>query len=282
MVTEKINRPPSISTPKNAPWTDAQILQYNLTQLNENINAMGSKFDDVATKLNDLIALLQGGAPSGGGGISVGGSTTVGAVQLLSNVDDAGVATGGNNTTLTDTTKYWSNNVWSTGGTIILMQIDNLFYTSIIQSNTDKQITFLALPTGVQAKAGTLYAIKSINSGPLGFTLSSLTAVYASGTAPAAGTFYSDMVNCGALRNQVYYVVNTTDKAGLVQPIGGVDDDATHAGLISSPITVPSLTGRVPISLNLSGDDWYPYTGIQIIIPAGVTLGSVTVQEIHR
>jgi hypothetical protein len=284
MAETKYNKPPSISTPKNAPWTDLQEVQEYLTTLNTTIKSMGSKFDDVATKLSDLIDLIQnqgGGSSGGGGGVTVNRGE-VGAVQLRSNVDDAGTATGGTNNTLIDTTKYWSSNVWSTGGAIILMQIDGLFYTSVIQSNTDKQISFLALPTGVQAKANTPYAIKSISSGPLGFTLSALASVYASGAAPVAGTFYSTMVNCSALRNQVYYVVNTTDQAVVVQPIGGVDKDPSLAGLIGSSITVPAVTGRVPISLNLSGDDWYPNTGMQIIIPAGVTLGSVTVQEIHR
>jgi hypothetical protein len=206
-------------------------------------------------------------------------------VQLRSNIDDAGTATGGSTNTLTDTSKYWSNTptpVWA--GTIILMQIAGQFYTSKVLSNTDQTITFDPLPTGVKVTSGCPYAIKSINPTSSSLWLPSSPAViYDSGVKPAAGTYYSDLVNCLSLNNELFYIVNTCDKAVVIDLVGNILNVATGMFLMDYPSTsVPALTGILAPGIDLTGDDWTPYAGVQITIPAGITLGKVVISEVHR
>jgi hypothetical protein len=150
---ERFNPPPPLSTPKHAPWTEAENLTAGINQLGAMLAELLLQSDDKLNRLINLIIALPG--PSGDGSFL--------ATPLISNVDDAGEATGGSNNTLTDTTKYWSTNVWGVGA-IILMSIGGQFYTSLILSNNDQTITFSPLPSGVKPIAGTPYAIKSINS----------------------------------------------------------------------------------------------------------------------
>lgn len=154
METDRIKPPPPPSTPKEAPWIEAETALEKFDLLNANIGALIS-----AIKALSLVAAPGAlGAPPA---VSLLPSRPGISANLTSNIEDAGTATGGSNTTLTDSSKYWSTNVWGRGA-IILMSIGGTLYTSTILLNSDQTITFLPLPTGVKPALGTPYAIKSL------------------------------------------------------------------------------------------------------------------------
>lgn len=150
MVMSRINPPPAPSTPRDAPWTD--------------IGALINQLEDANGSLKKIIEAIQSipGAEGGAGG--EGGSSDVrlaaSPTQLRSTVEDVGLSAGGTETTLNDPTKYWATNTWAGG--IVFMVINNQLYISPITANTDLQLTFAALPTGIRPIAGTPYAIKMI------------------------------------------------------------------------------------------------------------------------
>jgi len=74
----------------------------------------------------------------------------------------SGVATAGTNTTLDDTHKSWTANMWQ-GGVIRIIKRVGTEYFRDISANTDTQITFAALPIGVTVEAGDLYLIKNVD-----------------------------------------------------------------------------------------------------------------------
>lgn len=78
---------------------------------------------------------------------------------------DVGVATGGGNTTVDDTSKDWPINKWA-GGDIRIVKANGQEYTRTIASNLATQITFAALPGGVVVAAGDIYAVKNIAAPP--------------------------------------------------------------------------------------------------------------------
>jgi hypothetical protein len=66
-----------------------------------------------------------------------------------------GVATGGSNITLVDTSVSWVTNAFT--GTILKVLIGGVEYNTTITSNTATQLTFNALPPGIVVGAGTPY-----------------------------------------------------------------------------------------------------------------------------
>jgi hypothetical protein len=155
MMQRRFNSPPSPSTPREAPWTDAQSALEALNSLDVNIITLKNALDALNGLLQG-ISIGGGGGNGGNGGISIPASPT----QLRSNVEDVGLATGGTETTLNDTTKYWSTGTWAGG--IVFLAINNQLYIAPITANTDQQLTFATLPVGVKPIAGTPYAIKMI------------------------------------------------------------------------------------------------------------------------
>jgi len=72
---------------------------------------------------------------------------------------NVGIATGGGNTAVEDTHKNWTVNKWA-GGLIYVIKADGKEYTRDIISNTATEITFAALPGGVNVVAGDIYAVR--------------------------------------------------------------------------------------------------------------------------
>lgn len=77
---------------------------------------------------------------------------------------NVGIATGGGSTTVEDTHKNWTVNKWA-GGLIYVIKADGKEYTRDITSNTATEITFAALPGGVNVVAGDIYAVRIIAAG---------------------------------------------------------------------------------------------------------------------
>jgi len=71
---------------------------------------------------------------------------------------DSGVATGGTNTTLEDTTKDWEVDMWVDA--IIEVVIGGIEYHRTVTGNTNDTKTFNALPVGVAVVAGCSYATR--------------------------------------------------------------------------------------------------------------------------
>ncbi len=69
-------------------------------------------------------------------------------LPALSGGDDAGISTRGTTTNLVDNTKYWVPGIWQ--GALLLISIGNQVYTTIVTTNTPQQLTFPAIPSGVQ------------------------------------------------------------------------------------------------------------------------------------
>ncbi len=113
-----------------------------------------------------------------------------------------------------------------------------------------------------------------------GVVVSPSTLVFASGNAPVAGTYYSTMVDFTSASHVVYQVTNTCDQPVTVQAIGNVTNKNTTAGLIDGVMAVVPVNGIMLVQIDL--DDWTPYSGTQIIIPAGITVGQVIVNAITR
>jgi hypothetical protein len=113
-----------------------------------------------------------------------------------------------------------------------------------------------------------------------GAVVSPTTKVFASQTAPAAGTYYSAMVDFTAATHVIYQVTNTCDQPVTVQAIGNLTNNNTTAGLIDGVMAVVPINGIILVQIDL--DDWTPYSGMQIIIPAGITLGTVIINAITR
>jgi hypothetical protein len=77
---------------------------------------------------------------------------------------DAGIATAGANTTVSDTRKNWPVNQW-VGGLVKIIKANGQEYSRVIASNTATQITFAALPGGVVVAADDFYSVRVIGGG---------------------------------------------------------------------------------------------------------------------
>ncbi len=71
---------------------------------------------------------------------------------------ESGIATGGSNTTLVDTTRDWETNILEND--YLEITISSVIYTRRILSNTATTLTFSALPVGVVVAADDTYEIK--------------------------------------------------------------------------------------------------------------------------
>ncbi len=69
-------------------------------------------------------------------------------LPALSGGDDAGISSSGTQTSLVDNAKYWVPGIWQ--GALLLISIGNQIYTTIVTNNTPQQLTFPAIPSGVQ------------------------------------------------------------------------------------------------------------------------------------
>lgn len=114
----------------------------------ESLKSLVSKIDAYVTLLTK-VALAVPAAPAPG---------LPGVTISLPTADDVGTATGGDSTTLIDSTKYWPD----LGPATLYMLIANQLYVTSISANTTDRLTFPALPGGVKPEAGTPYAIKRI------------------------------------------------------------------------------------------------------------------------
>lgn len=75
---------------------------------------------------------------------------------------DSGVATGGSNTTLEDTTKSWEVNMWV--GCVVEINIGGIEYHRTVTANTDTVLTFNALPGAIVVAAGNTYEIRRLTA----------------------------------------------------------------------------------------------------------------------
>ena len=75
---------------------------------------------------------------------------------------DSGVATGGTNTTLEDTTKDWEVNMWA--GCVLEVDIGGIEYHRTITANTATVLTFNALPGATVVVAGDTYEIRRLTA----------------------------------------------------------------------------------------------------------------------
>ena len=71
---------------------------------------------------------------------------------------DTGTATGGSGTTIVDTTKDFTVDMWKNA--IAEVVIDDIHYLRMVSSNTDDTITIAALPGTVVVAAGCSYSLK--------------------------------------------------------------------------------------------------------------------------
>lgn len=94
----------------------------------------------------------------GGANISAANPMPVSSGMAL----DAGVATGGTNTTLEDTTKGWAVNMWEDA--VVAVEIGGIEYHRHIVSNTADALTMDALPALVVVAAGDPYTIRRVVS----------------------------------------------------------------------------------------------------------------------
>ena len=120
-----------------------------------------------------------------------------------------------------------------------------------------------------------------ISSVIVSFALSPITIIYTA-AAPAAGIYNSTLVDSRIVRNLLFRITNTCDQALNVQTIGNLTNAAATAVLIGIAMPIIALTGIITVGVDLNGDDWHPYLGIQVTVPAGVTLGTLTVEAITR
>jgi hypothetical protein len=104
--------------------------------------------------------------------------------------------------------------------------------------------------------------------------------IFVSPRAPSPGTFYSTMVDFTSARHVLYQVINTCDQPITVQAVGNMNNNAPLAGLIDGVLAVVPVNGIILVQIDL--DDWTPYSGLQITIPAGITLGTLIVNAITR
>jgi len=144
MVTVRsFNPPPQVSTPKDAPWTEAEKVLYQLEQVNLN--------------LTSLIKFLETPPPTPP---TPTGVSTNFPLALFFLADDSGTSNSGTNNSLTDQTKGWQVNLWV--GALLQMIINSQLYVTVILSNTESRLVFSPLPAGVQPTQ-TAYAINAKN-----------------------------------------------------------------------------------------------------------------------
>ncbi len=80
-------------------------------------------------------------------------------LPILSPADDAGISTGGSNTTLFDRSKYWAPGIWQ--GALLIVSVDDQIFTTIINTNSEQILSFPAFPSGTKISQNN-YQIKRL------------------------------------------------------------------------------------------------------------------------
>jgi len=157
--------------------------------------------------------------------------------------------------------------------TIPLINATRLYLTSdVVAGRTTARLTFSLVEPN---KVSTSFVITD-------YIVTPAVNVYTSGVAPGAATVYSTMVDARTAKNLVFKVTNTVDVIITVQAIGNLTNNTATASLMGVAVPVPALTGIETLGIDLSGDDWHGYVGVQIIIPAGATAGTLVIDEVLR
>ena len=112
---------------------------------------------------------------------------------VISNVDDAGISTGGSLTTLQDLTQYWAPHMWQ--GALLILSIEDTPYFTFVTDNTEQQLTFPQFPSKVQISQNR-YAIKSFGASPPSVTK---IATRILNLAALAAATTSILANCAAI-----------------------------------------------------------------------------------
>jgi hypothetical protein len=175
--------------------------------------------------------------------------------QVLRDVlRNGGIATGGTNTTLVDTTKYWIVNAYA--GVAVKILIGGIEYNTTIASNTATQLTFAALPVGIVVVAGCSFFF------PLDLaTLSAIVAIAV-----------EDLLD-GVYFNEVLGVAGTAWPIGTPgNPVNNLADALTimaardYQKLYLAGAGAHAITFGVNVDLELVGNPAYAIT-----VGAGVT-----------
>jgi hypothetical protein len=195
-------------------------------------------------------------------------------LPVFSDADDGGISSGGSTSSLVDNTKYWNPGVWV--GALLIISIDKQIYFTNVVSNTGQTLFFTPFPSTVKIFQNN-YILKR---NPAAAVVSPVSNVFTSKVAPAAGTYYSTMVDFTGASHVLYQVINTCDQPINVQAIGNLTNNNATAGLIDGVMAVVPINGIVLVQIDL--DDWTPFSGLQIVIPGGVTIGTVVANAITR
>jgi hypothetical protein len=282
------NKPPPLSTPQNAPWTDIEQMRLGLQQTLAALNQTN-------VNLQALIALLGG---QGGGVppitpdwhslpdvIAANAPATTdftGLVNLQSTVlarlctlyEDYGVSTGGSNTVLNDPKKYWLND-WT--GHTLFVYVQGILYVTTIISNTTTQLTFEAITQGVTIDNKTVYWIQPIGTEKW---VSQTPVVIYNALPSGIGTFNStswfDMTN---IKRALIYVVSSLNQAVSVQVVGNITPSFNTAVNIMPAISlaIGSVTPAAGDRGVGTNDDWHPFLAVQITTTVAPASGLVTV-----
>jgi hypothetical protein len=243
--------PPPPSLPKQAPWTDAE----------DSLDALNG----IGAGVQGVIAAIKALGGGGGGGVTP-------PFYGLYIYEDYGLAADGNNTTLHDTKKSWLPNLWR--GHTVFVVINSILYVSVIASNDASNLTFAALPTGVQVQPDSAYWIQT----PMTHTIFvPPTAIYTkdirlieTDTTPVQDITLSQRV---AIK-----VKSTLDQAVTVQLIGDFFNPMDTPTNINGPFVVPigSVTPS-SVEIGLAPGDWQPYLAVQLSTLVAPTVGTVSV-----
>ena len=289
MTIPRWNKPPPVSTPQSAPWTDIEQMRLGLQQTLDALNQTN-------VNLQALIALLgggQGGVPpitpdwnslpdvvaarvpdtTDFTGLLNLPSTIL--ARLVTLYEDYGVSTGGSNTVLNDPKKYWLND-WT--GHTLFVYVQNILYVTTITSNTTTQLTFEPITQGVTIDNKTVYWIQPIGTEKW---ISQTPVVIYSKLPTTIGTFNSTWFDMTNLKRALLYVVSSLDQAVSVQLVGNITPDFTTAVNIGAAISL-AIGGPLPIT-PASGDrgvgtndDWHPYLACQITTTIAPASGLIT------
>lgn len=241
--------PPRPSLPREAPWTDAENSLDALNGIGAGIQA-----------LIDAIKAL-----SGGGGVTP-------PFYGLYIYEDYGVAASGNNNTLLDNKKAWQPNLWR--GHTVFAIIGGTLYVTTVTSNDASNLTFAALPTGVQVQPGSAYWIQN----PMTHVIFLVPQQIFTKDIRAIETDMTPVQDISLSQRVAIKVKSTLDQAATVQLYGDFFSPMDTPTTINGPIAVPigSITPS-SIEVGLAPGDWQPYLAVQISTLVAPTVGTLTI-----
>jgi hypothetical protein len=168
------------------------------------------------------------------------------------------MAVGGSPTLLQDNTKYWGSNIWA--GSLLIVSIGGQRYFNPITGNTTNQITFPALPSGIQISQGCPYVICG---GPASLMLDVPLSTRASQTTMAALLVKLDVALSSrgsqvtlasvlsqldvALSSRASQVTLASVLAQLDVPLSTIASQATAASILSG---LASVYGQLDVALS--------------------------------